>query len=236
MKRFFILASAAIVALASCAKTEVRYDNAEPQEISFRQITGPMTKADSDPGLEKYHTTMGVDAIYHYGTEEAKSYFSNKVFEPIKSGETYTGDWKSNPASYWPLQGTLDFVVYAPYQVNGQAYDIQKQDLTLTLVDNRTNQTDLMVGAEIYSGKSYPATSPYDIPVTLEHALAKVTLKVKEVQATSNTDAAKTESVFYLKTVDLTATCQAGNVTVDYSAGATQKIAWTAATEDYDDL
>lgn len=45
MKRFFILASAAIVALASCAKTEVVYKDA-PEQIAFKQITGPMTKAD----------------------------------------------------------------------------------------------------------------------------------------------------------------------------------------------
>ena len=44
MKRFFILASAAIVALASCAKTEVVYKDA-PEEIAFKQITGVMTKS-----------------------------------------------------------------------------------------------------------------------------------------------------------------------------------------------
>ena len=42
MKRLFILA-AATVALASCAKTQVVY-NEEPQEIAFRQVENVMTK------------------------------------------------------------------------------------------------------------------------------------------------------------------------------------------------
>lgn len=46
MKRLFILA-AATVALASCAKTQVVY-NEEPQEINFRAISNVMTRADGD--------------------------------------------------------------------------------------------------------------------------------------------------------------------------------------------
>lgn len=42
MKRLVILA-AAIVALASCAKTQVVY-NEEPQEIAFKTVSGVMTK------------------------------------------------------------------------------------------------------------------------------------------------------------------------------------------------
>ena len=44
MKRLFILASAAIVALASYTKTQVVYTEA-PEEISFKQVTNVMTKA-----------------------------------------------------------------------------------------------------------------------------------------------------------------------------------------------
>ena len=60
MKKIFILATAAIVAFASCMKTEV-VSNSEPQEIAFRQFTGSMTKADPDPtDLASYASTMGV--------------------------------------------------------------------------------------------------------------------------------------------------------------------------------
>ena len=44
MKRLFILASAAIVALAACTKTEVVYTEA-PAEIGVQTYAGAMTKA-----------------------------------------------------------------------------------------------------------------------------------------------------------------------------------------------
>ena len=97
MKRFFILATAAIVALASCAKTEVVYNDA-PEQISFKQITGAMTKA--------AHTledgNLGVFA--HQGEDE---YFGNTPFAGTSGSFT--------AAKYWPYEGTLDFTVYYPY-------------------------------------------------------------------------------------------------------------------------
>ena len=44
MKRFFVCAAAAIVALASCSKTQVVYNDA-PEEIGFKAVSGVMTKA-----------------------------------------------------------------------------------------------------------------------------------------------------------------------------------------------
>ena len=108
MKRFFILASAAIVALASCAKTEVVYNDA-PEQISFKQITGAMTKAT--------HTlnsgNLGVFA--HQGTSV---YFMNIPFG--WNGSSFTA------AQYWPYDdgkngGKLDFTVYYP-QIAGADY------------------------------------------------------------------------------------------------------------------
>ena len=43
MKRLFLLATAAIVALASCTKTQVVNTEA-PEEIAFKQVTNVMTK------------------------------------------------------------------------------------------------------------------------------------------------------------------------------------------------
>ena len=57
MRRFFILASAAIVALASCAKTQVVYNDA-PEEIALKTVNMPMTKA-------AYNQDLGVVAFYN---------------------------------------------------------------------------------------------------------------------------------------------------------------------------
>ena len=96
MKRFFILATAAIVALASCAKTEVVYNDA-PEQIAFKQITGAMTKAFGN------YTTLGVFAY-----QDSKKHFENYTF-------THDGvkGW-TNPDAVWPYEGDLTFTVYAP--------------------------------------------------------------------------------------------------------------------------
>ena len=67
MKRLFILASAAIVALAACTKTEVVYTEA-PAEIGFKQITDVMTKA--VPDGTQLPATMGV---YAYKGSDAEA-------------------------------------------------------------------------------------------------------------------------------------------------------------------
>ena len=98
MKRFFILASAAIVALASCAKTEVVYKDA-PEKITFKQVTDVMTKATNLSD----QLTLGVFA----NEEDGDVYFGNTAF-------TYSeGTWGNNSA-YWPYEGNLVFTVYAP--------------------------------------------------------------------------------------------------------------------------
>lgn len=156
MKKFFILASAAIVALASCAKTEVRYDNAEPQEIAFKQITDVMTKA-SDLA-----TTVSLGVIAHYNTN-GNLYFDNTQF-------TYEADpaaaWQAD--KYWPFEGNLDFTVYAPY---GTA----EYSSNVLTIDNVTAADGLYYGKQRYVNTSKIA----NVPVVLKHASAKITVKIK---------------------------------------------------------
>ena len=149
MKRFFILATAAIVALASCAKTEVVYNDA-PEEIALSTVNMPMTKA--------FTGNMTVFA-YLNGAE----YFGNTTF--TQSG-TY---WKATQAKYWPASGTLDFLVWAPADPN----------LTSTGANNLTgiskateDQIDLL-----YGSASGDKDDEY-VTVELNHALSKVQINV----------------------------------------------------------
>ena len=121
MKKFYVFAAVAIAALASCTKSEVVYNQGQ-QEIGFRQFTGSMTKA--DPALSGYATTMGVFA-YHNGST---LYIDNGSFEETST----SGIWGGKPTKYyWPLQGTLDFTVYAPHQATGVNYGLNDKKLTV---------------------------------------------------------------------------------------------------------
>lgn len=153
MKRFFILATAAIVALASCAKTEVVYNDA-PEQISFKQITGAMTKAEDLTGGE-----LGVFANQN-GTDA--EYFGNTKFTWVDVDNVYKADKE------WPREGSLDFTVYYPYSVDAK-YDLSENVLTVPATARIS---------EVYYGKErfLNRTKTSNPAVVLNHVCAKITV------------------------------------------------------------
>ena len=151
MKRFFILASAAIVALASCAKTEVVYKDA-PQQIAFRQITNVMTKASLDTDV-----SLGVLADVTGG----QAHFGNTQFTYV------TDSWTA--AVYWPYEGNLDFTVYAPYSEN------------TVFADGILAIKNVQAGEQTYYGEKRYLNTVKDetVAVALNHSSAKISVNIK---------------------------------------------------------
>lgn len=199
MKRLFILASAAIVALASCSKTQVVYNDA-PEEIGFKTYAGAMTKA-----LDE-HTTMGVFARPTAGYD-VEDYFTNALFQ---EGTPWTG----SPAQYWPLgNAALDFVFYAPHtNPNGPTWTYTAADnnkLTIT-VDNSTTQTNWLYGSKMETGsKLNPVAAPNPV---MKHLLAKITINLT--------------GTIKLNDVAFTDTKQTETATVSYTGG-TSSVEWS---------
>lgn len=197
MKKIFILATAAIVAFASCMKTEV-VSNSEPQEIGFRQFTGSMTKA------EALVNTVSMGVFGYHNNPEAALYIDNGEFVYKEDSK-----WGGSTPYYWPLQGTMDFIVYAPYDKTDPAasYDNSSKVLTVTIDDNSTSQVDYLYGAEQYKLKT---KSDGTINVLLKHALSKVIINIKAGSGSAN--------LFTVSSIVLTKTKQAANYTYDYDA------------------
>ena len=195
MKRLFILASAAIVALAACTKTEVVYTEA-PAEIGVQTYACAMTKA-ADLG-ESVH--LGVFAEWVNTSDEVSSYFDNKEFSK------QSGVWKGG--QYWPKEGSLNFTFYAPYMESGAVYNDETKTLTLTIPDNSGNQTDYLVGSTRPMNKTYVAEQAVDI--LLQHALASV-----KVTAVAD------KNIYQLTSVTLNNTKQAGKLDFVYEADGT---------------
>ena len=209
MKKYLICAAAAIVALASCSKTQVVYNEA-PEEIGFKAATGAITKAEQSGTLTG---TMGVFAFINGPADTP--YFTNVPFSKPDGSSKWTG------GQYWPLQSNLNFVVYAPH--GNASYATKK--LTVTGADNSSytaiaNQTDYLYGAEYYDDNDGKGYSKEEVATTLKHALAKVTLSFTGSNAT-------------VKTVSLVNPTLKGSYTVDYSvvAPATPTAEWTATAE-----
>lgn len=200
MKKSIICAAAAIVALASCSKTQVVYNNA-PEEIGFKAVTGAITKA------EQTGTTLnGTMGVFAFVKGSNTPYFENVSFSKKDGEVVWTGTTES---MYWPVTSGLDFAVYAPWESETGA---SLTDKALTVkADNSANttigaQTDYLYGAAYYnnSGEGFDKDTE-SVPVTLKHAQAKVTVSFTGDNVT-------------VTNVKLDAPVLKGSYTVDYSA------------------
>ena len=232
MKRFFICAAAAIVALASCSKTEV-VNTSAPEEIGFKAVTGVMTKAGVQTTNE-FDQTIGVLA---YNTTDLTEYFENAQFvkttvdvttrDPETGAESTEAvtTWNGTTAKYWPIDSELDFVVYSPYQANDVAVTntANLKKLEVTVATNATasleRQTDYMYGAEYYAGHDKEEAS---VPVNFKHALSLIT-----VNFTGNANVNIVSAV-------LDDTAQDGTYTVQYLPVIDPAITWAPGNADND--
>lgn len=204
MKKFFFCAAAAIVALASCSKTQVVYNDA-PQEISFKAVTGAMTKAVQTKN--NFTQDMGVIA---YQSGKTDVYFTNAQF--VKETVDATTTWNGKTPKYWPIDSSLDFFVYSPYQESGvtPTNTADSKKLEVVVADNGTNQDDYLYSTAYITGQSKTSGN---IPVDFDHALAYVTVNFSG------------EDVITLSNAKLNGTYQSGTYTVTY--GNSASIAWT---------
>lgn len=208
MKKFFFCAAAAIVALASCSKTQVVYNDA-PQEIGFKAVTGAITKAVQTK--DKFTQDMGVIA---YQSGKTDVYFTNAQFEEETVDATIT--WNGTTPQYWPIDSSLDFFVYSPYQESGvnPAFTAESKTLAVEVANNSGNQYDYLYSAAYITGKN---KSNGNIPVDFDHALAYVTVNFSG------------ENVITLSNAKLNGTYQSGTYTVTY--GNETSIAWSSQGE-----
>lgn len=219
MKRLLILASAAIVALASCSKTQVVYKGA-PEEIGFKAVNMPMTKA-----VTEWTTDSGIMGLFAEvtGADPVETYLDNVQFK--KQGESFLG-WNSTGTGshepyYWPLGKNLDFVVYAPYTADAAYAFTTTKVLTIPVDNTGENQTDILYGAVRLDNKAKQAEA---YAVTMKHALAWIQVNIKADQA----------GVLTVNSLDLTDIVKSGTLNVNYATAATPSVTWTnqAAASD----
>ena len=155
MKRLFILATAAIVALASCAKTEVVYTDA-PEEIAFKQVTNVMTKVTA--GL----ANQDMSVFAYVG---GSSYFGNTEFAYNDGKSAYV----ASEAKYWPASGTVNFIVWAPY-------DADVTSASATQLAGISKDTDEQI--DVLYGTVSATKQDAAVNVDLNHALSLVQINI----------------------------------------------------------
>ena len=212
-----VFAMAAMVALASCSKTEL-VDNSAPTPISFKAVTGSVTKGAVEPGAvlstAAFEYGLGVFASYNNingNSTTVTPYFSDAYFEKTTvenkndAGETIstTTTWNGDPERFWPIESSLNFIVYAPFVASGEnnstnsaaSAEVSGTTLTVEIQDNTDYQYDHMYGYKYYPNCTKANTPETGIGVTLNHALALINIEFKG-SSNVTVDAAKLTNVY----------------------------------------
>lgn len=179
MKRILICAAAAIVALASCSKTQVVYNDA-PEEIGFKAVTGVMTKGPiTDTELPKGKAMM----VYASKSKDNVEAYS-PYFGPVPFGwkDSY---WGGTTAQYWPETGYLKFIAYYPSTIGTGVTGNATTDIVITGA-SAANGDDILYTN--LTDKQDCASNPKPlVPMPFLHALAQVqvTAKVSDAAMTN---------------------------------------------------
>lgn len=162
------MAASAMMILASCSKTEVVYQDQDPQEIGLFSIVKKQTKGATDG------TTFPFESMYVAASISGANgaiadgvYFGKTKF--TENNDVFTG------GKYWPIQpATLDFLAVAP--VDDQTLETEfpsgAASATVVITNNETKQHDVMYAAG--TGTKTAGDAPEAVSMAFNHALAWV--------------------------------------------------------------
>ena len=181
MKKLFIIAAAALVAVAACTKTEVA-DNTPAKAISFSVANyATQTKANGSLVTEGY-TTFTTSAWYHTAVGATAQEFMKN--ETIK----YDGTKKWAPESrvyYWPKTGYINFFSYA----GTKAFTVTEYSLVLnnaTITAIGTDKDNILVADAALGYAANDDTPQYGfnnveegVPTLFHHMLSRVKFYIK---------------------------------------------------------
>ena len=191
MKKFFLFAAAALVALVSCSKVEVPETAANSKKISFEVANyAAQTKADSPTSLiVEGYTSFMTNAWYH-SPADGNQYFMQNI--AITWNTTTENTWAPAIDYFWPKTGYVNFYSYAgtqdPTTVNSEG-SLVYTDKVIAYNDN------ILVADAAYGYNANVSTYSLDhasvtgVPTLFRHYLSKlafnVMLKTTEVKKTA---------------------------------------------------
>ena len=237
MKKYIILAAAAVMALAACTKTEVAPES--QKEISFQVANRLQTKA---AGVVYSNGAFGTYAWFN----AADDFMVNEQVD--LSG----GVWKTvDHTFYWPKTGSIDFISYSPFVgtsdtpgtvpvvtsnqikytgLTAAATDIMYADKVTVACATGADTNDITDDAAGTTDSGYNG-----VPTLFRHALAKLSFKIKAnfvewTDATTNTTTKWKVTVNSIKIAGFKTT---GDCELNWNAGAWEKPVTTVGSTDY---
>lgn len=137
MKKYFIIAAAALAAMCACTKNEVITPD---QEIAFQTVNyAGQTKA-----LEGSVFTYEKFGVYAWSAATQGTYFMDN--ETVSKQD---GVWKPSTTYYWPKKANVDFISYYPREAAGSYVTIAPEKITYKDVNVANQQIDLMYADKV---------------------------------------------------------------------------------------
>lgn len=174
MKKYIILATAALAALAACTKTEIA---PEAQKVISFEVANSLTKA---TGVKYENGAFGTYAWFN----NTDDFMVNETVDKVG------GVWKTSINTYyWPKTGSISFISYSPFSgTNNTANSnpaVTKNSITYTGVV--AGSTDLMYADRATCSSNVNEVTDSDsadsgfsgVPTVFRHALAKLSFKIK---------------------------------------------------------
>ena len=181
MKKYLFLIPVAALAFTACTnETEEYVGSPQAQEIAFRPIAQPTTRAIVEGTDFPTAQSIFVSAYSIPGTGTAGEYFSKVTFS--KDGENAYWVSPADNKQYWPLSpATLNFLgVTGVLAANVSSFT--SAGATITWTHNASDMYDLMyaVGQGSVSQASGSNSLSYgnNVAMQFKHALAQVAFKV----------------------------------------------------------
>ena len=222
-KIFMGIAAAAALTLVSCSSDDLNSlsDNSSKNEaISFDGYLGrSAVSVNGSRGSELTKEKLKTDGFGVFGNYKAVDglEFGSNLFDNEKvtsSSSTEPVKWTYDNIKYWPTEGHIDFLAYAPYDskyVNKVSSDNQKLEFTVN--STIKDQKDLLwANAKDQTKTDKPvkftfnhALSRLGYTVKLKDAYSDATIKLKKITLAGSADG--TKGAFYKNgTIDLSYT------------------------------
>lgn len=245
-KKFFMgIAAMAALTLVSCSSDDLNSlsDNSSKNEaISFDGYLGRSAVAvNGTRGSVATKETLknkgfGVFGKYDAGEGQTSDFFVNQKV----TYSTTASKWTYTPLKYWPTQGKIDFLAYAPHK-EGQNLNANTTAFDFTVAKKAADQIDLLwANATGKITESFEGTTKEKVKFLFKHALSRLgytvklsgnyssdnaTFTLKKITLAGSPD--ETTKAFYTKgTIDLSKTGTKENL----SKTNTETGLWTAAT------
>lgn len=187
MKKFFVLAAAALVALTACTKVDTPVSS-NNKKISF-EVASYMAQTKAETSLiDEGYQTFNTNAWYH-SPSDGTQYFMQNI--NIDWNDAIANQWAPDADYFWPKTGYVNFYSYAgtqtPTTVNTEG-SLVYTDKVIVYNDN-VLVADAAYGYNANLKKYQKDHSAVEgVPTLFRHYLAKLAFNVK----LATTDAKKT--------------------------------------------